>query len=239
MGNQLDAELHFSIVPEWVIDAGLSDKAIRLYVVLARYADNRTRQAFPSRETLASRMQCSTKSIDRATEELIQVGAVSKTQRYNSSLVYTLRVSRGVDTGVQGGSTWVSRGVDMGDDLTRTTELEPKELELLNQKQFDEFWKIYPKKDDKRPARKAFDKALTRATFEAIVEGATRYRDDPNREDRFTKNPATWLNADAWENGPLPSRRKMSAVENAMKMTMLFQQQQEQKQIEGENDGSR
>jgi hypothetical protein len=30
------------------------------------------------------------------------------------------------------------------------------------------------------------------------------YKNDPNRLDEFTKYPASWLNADSWENGPLP-----------------------------------
>jgi hypothetical protein len=38
------------------------------------------------------------------------------------------------------------------------------------------------------------------------VAGAARYRDDPNREKRFTKLPATWLRAGCWEDDPLPSR---------------------------------
>jgi len=125
MNDQLDSEIRFSIIPEWLTYSGVSDKAVRLYSVLARYADNRTHEAFPSRETLAEKMGCSAKSIDRASQELIEVGAITKRQRHNSSLVYTLRVSRGVDTTVQGGSTPLSRGVDKGVHLTRTTELEP------------------------------------------------------------------------------------------------------------------
>jgi hypothetical protein len=235
MNDQLEAEVRFSITPEWVLYEKISDKAVRLYGVLARFADNQTHQAFPSRETLAAKMHCSVKSIDRAAQELIEIGAVSKKQRHNSSLVYTLKVSRGVVTGDQGGWSGVTRGVVTGDHLTITTELEPKELEPLNKNEFDQFWAIYPKKDDKRVAKKAFEKALTRAGFDDIVAGATRYRDDVNREDRFTKNPATWLNADAWENGPLPSRSKASAVDNALKYVAYYQQKQnEQKEIEGE-----
>jgi hypothetical protein len=130
MNERLESELYFSIIPEWVIDSVLSDKAIRLYVVLARFADNRTHEAFPSRETLAKRMRCSARSVDRAAQELLNVGAITKKQRHNSSLVYTLRVSRGVDTGVKGGLSPVSRGVDTGGELTITTELQPEELYL-------------------------------------------------------------------------------------------------------------
>jgi hypothetical protein len=97
--------------------------------------------------------------------------------------------------------------------LEQVQERSTPEVELgsgtgkeLEQDLFDRFWKVYPKTDDKRTARTAFTRALKRASFAAILAGAERYRDDPNREPSFTKNASTWLNADAWENGPLPSR---------------------------------
>jgi hypothetical protein len=81
-----------------------------------------------------------------------------------------------------------------------------KEREL-----FDEFWNEYPKKVDKAQAFRQFKRALSRARFEDILAGAIRYASDPNLpEARFIKYPATWLNADAWENGPLPERSKSS-----------------------------
>jgi len=70
---------------------------------------------------------------------------------------------------------------------------------------FDEFWAAYPKKADKRLARRTFEKALKRATAEVIIAGAIQYRDDPHRQPAFTKNASTWLNADAWENDPIPA----------------------------------
>ena len=203
MNDKLQPEFRFSIMPEWIIYSKLSDKAIRLYAVLARYADNQTHEAFPSRETLADKMGCSPSSVDRAATELVELGAITKKQRHNSSLVYTLRMTRGVVTSDEGGSSPMTRGVVTSDDLTITTELEPvNDIKSA----FAQFWDVYPKKDDKRPAQRSFEKALKRATFEVILEGAVRYRDDANRDANYTKNPSTWLNADAWENGPLPVR---------------------------------
>jgi hypothetical protein len=144
MNDTLTAELRFSMIPEWVLDAGISDKAIRLYCVLARYADNETHRAFPSRETLAKRMGCHAKSVDRAASELLKIGAVTKKQRHNSSLVYTLMMSRGVDKGVQGVVTPVSRGVDTDVHLTRTTELEPNNDISKKAKQVPSDWKPSP-----------------------------------------------------------------------------------------------
>jgi len=72
MNDKLQPEFRFSIMPEWIIYSKLSDKAIRLYAVLARYADNQTHEAFPSRETLADKMGCSPSSVDRAATELVE-----------------------------------------------------------------------------------------------------------------------------------------------------------------------
>lgn len=69
---------------------------------------------------------------------------------------------------------------------------------------FKEFWKEYPRKLDKGKAERAFKSALTRASFEDVLAGVIQYANDPNRIDEYTKYPATWLNADSWENGPLP-----------------------------------
>ena len=129
MESSVRIERRFSIIEEWILDLPISDRAVRLYAVLARYADNETLKAFPSRKTLAKRLHCSAASIDRASQELIDAGVMEKQQRLNSSLIYTLKTSpdpRGVITGDEGGSSRVMRGVITGDDLTRTIELEPK-----------------------------------------------------------------------------------------------------------------
>lgn len=86
---------------------------------------------------------------------------------------------------------------------------------------FAQFWEAYPKKADKRTAMRAYEKALQRADAQVIHEAALRYRNDPNREDRYTKNPATWLNADAWENGPEPSREAPRKISNAERAALL------------------
>jgi hypothetical protein len=200
MEEKIAAELRFSIIPEWVLYTAISDRAVRLYGVLARYADNQTHQAFPSRETLAKKMHCCTKSVDRATEELIEVGAVTKKQRHNSSLVYTLMTSQGVDSSVEGVVTPVSRGVDSTVDLTITTELEP--LNDINH-HFNSFWDIYPRKLGKGEARQAFFKAVTKHGHEVIMDGVRRLAEDPNLPaPQYVPRAATWLNQERWEDAP-------------------------------------
>jgi hypothetical protein len=241
MEQSIRLERRFAIIDEWLLDLDISDRAVRLYAVLARYADSETHKAYPSRDTLAERLRCSTKSVDRAAQELVEFGAMTKQHRHNSSIVYTLRVVQGGGHHSPGGSSPVSRGVDTGVELTITTELEPTKQELLNQA-FDKFWSVYPKKDDKPLALRSFTKALDRTTLDVIIAGAERYRDDPNREAGFTKNPSTWLNADAWANGPLPSTRKMSNSERNiqnLRAKVALLNEQPMKEVENGQAGNR
>lgn len=71
---------------------------------------------------------------------------------------------------------------------------------------FEVFWAAYPRKVGRRAAEAAWGRASRRADQRAIVAGAERYRDDPNREDGYTAHPTTWLNADRWDDPPLPAR---------------------------------
>jgi hypothetical protein len=66
---------------------------------------------------------------------------------------------------------------------------------------------VYPRKVGKRDALKAFQAAVADGTNAGrIIEGARRYRDDPNREAAYTAHPATWLRAGRWEDDALPAR---------------------------------
>jgi hypothetical protein len=215
MSEFIDSDIRFSIVPEWVLDASVSDRAVRIYALIARYADNDTLQAFPSRETLAKRAGCHVKSVDRAITELQTVGALIKSHRrsgdaYQSNLYTVRRIpghlrtpeSPGGDTTVPRVGTRESLGGDTGVALTITTELEPEELEPLNDinAQFNDFWSVYPRKKGKGQARKAFEKALEKTDIATILHGVAAYvaygdMDDP----QFIAHPSTWLNGERWE----------------------------------------
>lgn len=105
-----------------------------------------------------------------------------------------------------------------GESLEEPLETEPLEEPLAgvtgrncrkpkSPSHFAEFWAVYPRKDDKARAVKAWTTATRKTSPDKILAGARRYATDPNRDDAYTKHAATWLNAEAWDNGPLPARR--------------------------------
>jgi hypothetical protein len=72
---------------------------------------------------------------------------------------------------------------------------------------FDDFWRTYPRKVQKRDALRAWNGATKRAAPDVIVAAAQRYREDPNLPIAgWIPYPATWLNRDSWLDGPCEPR---------------------------------
>ena len=68
--------------------------------------------------------------------------------------------------------------------------------------QFDMFWKEYPRKKGKGEARKKFAKALTKTSFETIMDALARVKKSKqwNKDGvDFVPYPATWLNQERWD----------------------------------------
>jgi hypothetical protein len=87
----LVVEQRFAIVPEWVLDADISDAALRLYAVLLRYGQT-SGQRMPGRQLLASRLRKRSKdSVDRAMKELVTPGAVLVQHRRQGQVNLTNR----------------------------------------------------------------------------------------------------------------------------------------------------
>lgn len=78
---------------------------------------------------------------------------------------------------------------------------------------FADFWRTYPRRVGKRDARKAWAAAVRRTGDPAVIlRGARHYAADPNLpETQYIPHPATWLNGDRWEDGPLPARQRPTA----------------------------
>ncbi len=81
--------------------------------------------------------------------------------------------------------------------LARERDLPPPDL-------FSEFWITYPRRIDKRAAERAWKAALKRGNRDgAIVLAARRYaKEKVGTDPKYIKHPATWLNADAFDNEP-------------------------------------
>lgn len=146
----------------------------------------------------------------------------------------------GNDAGSRAGTDTGVPAFSVGQKQNTETETETDQKQSTRKREtypdgFEQFWAVYPKNADKRTAFKAWERAVKRADEFTVKAGAEAYRDDPNRDDRFTKNAATWLNADAWDNAPLIPRGSVSRDQqvNDTAMAVLGAVSGEQWALEG------
>ena len=79
-----DVTNYFARIPEWLLEAELSHGAVRLYGILDRGC-GKDHTTFPSRTTLARKMACNRTTVDRFIVELVEVGAVEVTKRWDDA----------------------------------------------------------------------------------------------------------------------------------------------------------
>lgn len=73
---------------------------------------------------------------------------------------------------------------------------------------FDDFWKVYPKRQAKGAAEKAWTKAINTLGMDpqVVIDAALVYAYQRKGQDpQWTKQAATWLNARCWEDEPDPA----------------------------------
>lgn len=85
------------------------------------------------------------------------------------------------------------------------TETETKtktETKAETENNFLEFYFLYPRKEAKKEALKAYSKAIKLTDKDTILQGLKRYIKhikSEKIEKKFIKHPATWLNQGCWE----------------------------------------
>lgn len=79
---------------------------------------------------------------------------------------------------------------------------------------FDAFWRVYPRPEGQRDAKKAWRSAIHRANPADIIAGAERYAEDPGRDDQYTKTPFKWLEGDCWKDPPRPVGKRRATSTN-------------------------
>ena len=154
---------------------------------------------------------------------LIDAGWVDSERRIHDWMEYAGRLierrktdaerKRAERAGTSGAVHTPSAGHPDVSDVTVPNPTEPKPLRASRRvyaytAEFEEFWSVYAKegKHDKPKAAAAFTRALLRADLGAILAGARRYAEDPNRDPGHTKYAEGWLNGDRWNDPVLSSK---------------------------------
>ena len=72
---------------------------------------------------------------------------------------------------------------------------------------FDDFWSVWPRKEGKANAVKAYEKALKQISEPELMEKVRAYVSSPARPDvKFVPHAATWLNGERWLDDFVPAK---------------------------------
>jgi hypothetical protein len=208
----------YTTIPTWVLESDISDRAIRLFVILNRYVGTND-NAWPSRKTLAEKCgRTSVPSIDRALRELVAIGAIQIEQRrrgdgsLTSSLYWlwpkTLEraddqsrrhplspVTPGVASPVIHHEETTVRSNNKEDSLRTAAAGAPPD------KAFSTLWSAYPRKSDKIGARKQVVARLKAGVpFEELLDATENYALRRSGQDQEkTMYGKTFWNNERWK----------------------------------------
>ena len=107
--------------------------------------------------------------------------------------------------GYQDASLYKEKEIEKEKEKEKDKSLDsPKKSRSPSLAEFDRFWKIYPRKENKGNAEKAWANAVKLTEPDRIIEAVER---TPWNEDKkFIPHPASWLNGKRWED-ELPGMR--------------------------------
>lgn len=191
---------------------GPSHKLVALK--LADHANDEGGSIYPSQARVAAECELSDRQVRRILNDLIEAGIIRKVagekggRNVTVTYAFDLRVVASLPVAYRPNPDIMSAFPE-----TRTFETQNPDIcdikpghpcptnhhrTTTEPSHFDKFWNAYPKKADKGAARRAFKAALKKTDIDTLIAAAKRYAAvaDP----AYTKNPASWLNAEAWDN---------------------------------------
>lgn len=206
---------HFTQIPNaWLRDTRLSYKARGLLAELMTHSIGFQ----VSRERLARNGQDGDRAVRTAIAELEAAGYLQRSQSRSDEQRFGAAVWTTCDPH-EPSVHFAPAGIAPAGNASpknkepKKTEVEKEDLvqgglerDILDG--FEKFWTAYPRRQAKAEALRAYRKALKISSAEVILAGAAQYGTDPYLPPKqFVPMPATWLNQERWDDGPLPERQ--------------------------------
>ena len=200
-----------------VLYQNVSARSFLLAYCLSGYVNRKTRDAWPSLDTLAKSLGANERTIRRWMEELTALGYLGKTRGGNGHsnryrMLFPDRAqlphhpSNRLDS--KRCPDWTSDGTPSGTKCPPNSLSEPSEKRSISpvaDAEFAEIWQHYPRKVSRGQAEKAFRTTRKTVDLETVRAGVLRYAAERSGEEpRFTKHFATWLNGQCWADEAAP-----------------------------------
>ena|GEM_PF-1697631 len=143
-----------------------------------------------------------------AQDALIQQGSLPHAIQENKKQINNKRLTNKTNT-------QKAQPPTAGESVSTTTAVDGEIIEPV-ELLFDVFWKLYPRKECKAAAKKAWLKLKPDQALFNVIANALEYRSQTQEwlaeGGRYIPHPATWLNGRRWEDEQNPINISQSAV---------------------------
>lgn len=213
----------FAAIPvDLLTDKDVSATAVRVFAILARIAYEAGNDELQvTHEEIASRINCSPRSIARPLAQLESLGWIERricnTALGRSADFYHLNAQRADERTGVGAQRADSRTRDHA-DLRGPTTLKKEENTpssssdsrasngkapaAQTEQDFEDWYRGYPRKVSKGAARKAYRAARQKVDADTLLvarDAYARLMDAQRVEPRYIKHPSAWLNQECWD----------------------------------------
>lgn len=193
-------------------DRNISIEAKALYSYLSAYA-GADESSFPSVELIKHELNIGKQRYQRARRELEKAGYLQVDRKQNGNIygsnLYTLFHSpRQVDIRPVDSQPVEIQSVDSqpttnnsitNNNITSNSKTINNSATDVTRERFEEWWKLYDKKRDKKISFKKFEKCLKQHSFEEIMEGTRMYL-KTIKDKQYQKDPKTFLHNESYMN---------------------------------------
>ena len=207
---------NFTKVPNKFLEAIASNRSFCaktrvLAVILRKTAGWNKKSDWISLSQFESMTGILKRNVCRALEQLLDrkiilksenkycINSITKAWREFSKMRTVLKYE---NSDSQNGEKAFSNMTPTKETLTKDSLLQKKSKSvLMSEKDFEIFWKEYPKKANKKKARERFLK-LKSELLPVILEALKKQKASPAWQEnsgQFIPHPATWLNGERWE----------------------------------------
>ena len=172
---------------------------------IADHHNSETDACFPSLATLSDECEMSKRAVQAHIDTLSYAGLIERVERKRGN---GSRTSNGYRLNLTK-QAWQNLPPPIAESARAPMQNLPAlnlgtnnlgNITTKNMSIFDDLWQIYPKKVGKGTAKKAFAKAMTKATADQIEHSlAVFVRAWGNQDKKFMPHLATWLNGERWD----------------------------------------
>jgi predicted transcriptional regulator len=207
--------MSYVTIQDWMLEYGLPTRETVLYAIIYGFSQDGESKCFATQEYLCRWMQCTTPTLHKALNALIERGIIVKEQPNPHGKCAYIAVDRYKETLHQCKET-LHRGYK--ETLPNNKDTDIKINKNINgekpdfEQEFAAVWELYPRKEGRQRAQVAYIAARRKGvSAETIRDGVERYAAQVKAEQtppQYIKQGGNWFASHRWEDQHTPPKPK-------------------------------